>query len=97
MGCASLSGFLRRLDAAQQLAVGRLAALAFDRAIHGRVEQIYSDGMLVGEKACRATVLTWLLARLDPKRFADPWERHGNDDSDPQAEAQQALPALSMA
>ena len=27
-------------DAAQQLAVGRLSALAFDRAIHGRVEQV---------------------------------------------------------
>jgi hypothetical protein len=37
-------------DAAQQLAVGRLSALAFDRAIHGRIEQVYHQGDLVGEK-----------------------------------------------
>ena len=30
-------------------------------------------------------LLTWLLARLDPKRFALPWEQRG--DADPQAEA----------
>ena len=42
-------------DAAQQLAVGRLSALAFDRAIHGRVEQVYHQGELVGEKASRAS------------------------------------------
>ena len=51
--------------------------------------------MLVGEKRVPSErLLTWLLARLDPKRFAAPWERRGNDDSDPQAEAQHAFPAL---
>ena len=30
-------------------------------------------------------LLMWLLARLDPKRFALPWEQRG--DADPQAEA----------
>lgn len=34
----------------------------------------------------------WLLARLDPKRFAAPWEQRG--DADPQAEAAAAFPAL---
>jgi hypothetical protein len=37
-------------------------------------------------------LLTWLLARLDPKRFALPWEQRG--DSDPQAQAVEAFPAL---
>ena len=36
----------------------------------------------------------WLLARLDPKRFASPWERHKDASADPQAETQAAFPAL---
>lgn len=39
-------------------------------------------------------LLMWLLARLDPKRFAAPWERRLSDLSDPQAEARAAFPAL---
>lgn len=35
-------------------------------------------------------LLTWLLARLDPRRFALPWEQRG--DADQQAAA--AFPAL---
>ena len=82
-------------DAAQQLAVGRLSALAFDRAIHGRVEQIYHQGELVGEKRVPSErLLMWLLSRLDPKRFALPWERERGDASNPQAEAQAAFPGL---
>ena len=34
----------------------------------------------------------WLLARLDPKRFAMPWEQRG--DADPQADAVDTFPAL---
>ena len=37
----------------------------------------------------------WLLARLDPKRFALPWEQRG--DADPQSGAAAAFPACSMA
>jgi len=37
-------------------------------------------------------LLTWLLARLDPKRFALPWEQRG--DADPQADAVSAFPEL---
>ena len=82
-------------DAAQQLAVGRLSALAFDRAIHGRIEQVYHQGELVGEKRVPSErLLMWLLSRLDPKRFALPWERDKDSAADPQAEAQQAFPAL---
>ena len=85
--------FARAWDTALQLSVGRLSALVFDRAIHGRVEQIYRDGELVGERRVPSDkLLTWLLARLDPKRFALPWEQRG--DGDPQGAAVAAFPAL---
>ena len=78
--------FARGWDTAQQLSVGRLTAIVFDRAIHGRIEQVYQDGALVAERRVPSDRLaTWLLARLDPKRFALPWEQRG--DGDPQAEA----------
>lgn len=87
--------FAAAWDAAQQLAVGRLSALAFDRAIHGRIEQVYRDGELIGEKRLPSDrLLMWLLARLDPKRFAAPWERRRDDQSDPQAEAHTAFATL---
>lgn len=90
--------FARAWDTAQQLAVGRLSALAFDRAIHGRVEQIYSDGQLIAERRLPSDRLTmWLLSRLDPKRFAYPWERAKNDAVDPQAEAQQSFSTVLAA
>jgi hypothetical protein len=85
--------FARAWDTAQQLSVGRLSAIAFDRAINGRVEQVYHQGELIGEKRVpNDRLLTWLLARLDPKRFALPWEQRG--DADPQAQAVDAFPAL---
>ena len=84
--------FARAWNAAEQISVGRLAALAFDRAINGRVEQIYRDGELIGEKRVpNDKMLMWLLARLDPKRFALPWERRG--DADPQTEALESFSA----
>jgi len=87
--------FAAAWDAAQQLAVGRLSALAFDRAIHGRIEQIYHQGDLIGERRVPSErLLMWLLARLDPKRFAAPWERRKDDTADPQGQAQAAFPAL---
>ena len=36
----------------------------------------------------------WLLSRLDPKRFALPWERDRDAAADPQRDAQTAFPAL---
>jgi hypothetical protein len=75
---------------AEQLGAGRLAPLAFDRAINGRIEQIYRDGELVAERRVpNDKMLMWLLARLDPKRFALPWEQRG--DADPQSEAANAF------
>jgi hypothetical protein len=78
---------------AEQLAVGRLSPIAFDRSINGRIEQVYQDGMLVAERRVPSDkLLMWLLARLDPKRFALPWEQRG--DADPQADAIAAFPAV---
>ena len=76
-----------------QLAVGRLSPIAYDRAINGRIEQVYRDGELIAERRVPSDkLLTWLLARLDPKRFALTWEQRG--ESDPQADAAAAFPAL---
>lgn len=84
--------FAAAWDAAEQLAVGRLSALAFDRAIHGRTEQIWEQGDLVIEKRLPSDrLLMWLLARLDPRRFAAPSDRPG-DAADPQAAARLAFP-----
>jgi hypothetical protein len=85
--------FARGWDMAQRLSVGRLSAVAFDRALNGRLEQVYESGELVAERRVpNDRMLMWLLARLDPKRFALPWEQRG--DSDPQAEALAAFPAV---
>ncbi len=85
--------FARAWDTALQLAVGRLSAIAFDRAINGRVEQIYREGNLFAERRSPSDkLLMWLLARLDPRRFALPWEQRG--DADPQAEAVASFSAL---
>ncbi|MEO8454093.1 MAG: hypothetical protein ABI454_02940 [Sphingomicrobium sp.] len=78
---------------AEQLGAGRLAPIAFDRAINGRIEQVYQQGELVAERRVpNDKLLMWLLARLDPQRFAFPWEQRA--DADPQAEAAAAFPAL---
>lgn len=78
---------------AEQLGAGRLAPLAFDRAINGRIEQVYQGGELVAERRVPSDrMLMWLLARLDPKRFAMPWEQRG--DADPQAEAASAFSGI---
>jgi hypothetical protein len=42
--------FAAAWDVADQLAVGRLSAIAFDRAINGRTEQVWQQGELVAEK-----------------------------------------------
>ena len=85
--------FAAAWDMADQLAAGRLCALAFDRAINGRIEQVWQSGELVAEKRVPSDkLLMWLLARLDPRRFAAPWELRKDGAADPQAEARQAFP-----
>jgi len=87
--------FAAAWDTADQLAVGRLSAIAFDRAINGRTEQVWHEGELVAEKRLPSDkLLMWLLARLDPRRFAAPWELRKDGTADPQAEARESFPAL---
>jgi len=87
--------FAAAWDTADQLAVGRLSALAFDRAINGRTEQVWHDGDLVAEKRLPSDrLLMWLLARLDPRRFAAPWELRKDGAADPQVAARESFPAL---
>lgn len=87
--------FAAAWDVADQLAVGRLSAIAFDRAINGRTEQVWHDGELVAEKRLPSDrLLMWLLARLDPKRFAAPWELRKDGAADPQADARESFAGL---
>lgn len=65
--------FVRAWDAALRLSATRLAAIAFDRGLNGRVERFYKDGALVVERRIPSDyLLTWLLARLDPAQFGSP-------------------------
>jgi len=87
--------FAAAWDTADQLAVGRLSAIAFDRAINGRTEQVWHEGRLVAEKRLPSDkLLMWLLARLDPRRFAAPWELRKDGAADPQGLAREGFPAL---
>jgi hypothetical protein len=87
--------FAAAWDVADQLAVGRLSAIAFDRAINGRTEQVWHEGILVAEKRVPSDrLLMWLLARLDPRRFAAPWELRKDGAADPQAEARESFSGL---
>ncbi|MGZ3233174.1 MAG: hypothetical protein ACXU7O_00570 [Croceibacterium sp.] len=87
--------FAAAWDTANQLAVGRLSAITFDRAINGRTEQVWQEGELVAEKRLPSErLLMWLLARLDPRRFAAPWELRKDGAADPQAAARESFPAL---
>jgi hypothetical protein len=87
--------FAAAWDTADQLAVGRLSAIAFDRSINGRVEQVWQEGVLVAEKRVPSDrLLMWLLARLDPRRFAAQCELRKDGVADPQAEARESFPRL---
>jgi hypothetical protein len=86
--------FAAAWDVADQLAVGRLSALAFDSAVNGRTEQVWQEGALVAEKRLPSDrLLMWLLARLDPRRFAAPWELRTDGAADPQGQARASFPA----
>jgi hypothetical protein len=70
---AGAESFARAWDAALRLSATRLSAIAFDRALNGRVERFYKDGALVMERRMPSDyLLTWLLSRLDPAQFGSP-------------------------
>ncbi|MEO7564137.1 MAG: hypothetical protein ABIR63_07315 [Sphingomicrobium sp.] len=96
---AGAESFARAWDCALQLAATRLAAIAFDRALHGRSERVYKDGELVAERKIPSDhLLTWLLARLDPLQFGSPTARAlASAAGDPRETARQSLPDLTAA
>ena len=93
---AGAESFARAWDAALSLCATRLAAIAFDRALHGRSDRFYRDGELVMERKMPSDyLLTWLLSRLDPLQFGSPNARAlvaatGN----PRERSRQSLPEL---
>lgn len=93
---AGAESFARAWDAALSLAATRLAAIAFDRALHGRAERFYKDGELVMERKMPSDyLLTWLLSRLDPLQFGSPSARAlAVASGDPREKARNSLPAL---
>ena len=97
--CAKPGGesFARACDAARVLAASsRGAAIAWDRAINGRVERFYKNGELVMERRIPSDyLLTWLLARLDPLTFGSPAAKaQALASGDPRAKARTELPLL---
>lgn len=55
---------------AESMATARLTALAFERAVHGSVESIYRDGVLVEERRKPSDrLLMWLLSHHDPVSY----------------------------
>jgi len=89
--------FARAWDSALSLAATRLAAIAFDRALHGRSERFYKDGELVMERKMPSDyLLTWLLSRLDPLQFGSPSAKAlAAATGDPREVSRNSLPALT--
>jgi len=89
--------FVKATDAARVLAASsRGAAIAWDRAINGRVERFYKNGELVMERRVPSDyLLTWLLARLDPLTFGSPPAKaRALANGDPRDKARRELPQL---
>ena len=88
--------FVAAVNAARILASTRGSAIAWDRAVNGRVERFYKDGELVLERRIPSDyLLTWLLARLDPLSFGSPAaQAHALAHGDPREKARKALPGL---
>jgi len=94
---AGAESFARAWDAALSLAATRLAAIAFDRALHGRSERFYKDGELVMERKMPSDyLLTWLLSRLDPLQFGSPSAKAlAAATGDPRQASRNSLPDLT--
>lgn len=64
------AGFRTAWDHALSLSTARLSALAFERAVHGTVEQVFYKGELVGERRRPDNrLLMWLLSHHDPVTY----------------------------
>ena len=52
---------------AETLAATRLTTLAFERAVHGKSEYLFKDGILIAERRSPSDkLLMWLISHLDP-------------------------------
>ena len=93
---AGADSFVRAWNAARVLASTRGSAIAWDRAVNGRVERFYKDGELVMERRVPSDyLLTWLLSRLDPVTFGSPAAKaHALANGDPLEKARRELPGL---
>ncbi len=94
---AGAESFARAWDSALQLSATRLAAIAFDRALHGRAERFYKDGELAMERRMPSGyLLTWLLSRLDPVQFGSPSAKAlAAASGDPREKSRNSLPDLA--
>ena len=98
---AGAQSFSSAWDAALRLCATRLAAIAFDRALNGRVERHYKDDELVMERRIPSDyMLTWLLACHQPEKgdapqFGSPTARAlAAATGDPRDGARNSLPDL---
>ena len=93
---AGADSFVKAWNAARVLAATRGSAIAWDRAVNGRVERFYKDGELVMERRIPSDyLLTWLLSRLDPLTFGSPAAKaHALATGDPLEKARKDLPRL---
>ena len=94
---AGAESFSRAWDAALRLAATRGTAIAWDRALNGRVERFYRDGELVMERKMPSDyLLTWLLSRLDPLQFGSPTAKAlAAATGDPRERSRSSLPELT--
>lgn len=73
--------FTAAWDRALRVATGHLVALAFERAVNGVPRQKWKDGELVEEtRVPSERMLTFLLTRLDRRRFGPCDAEHANVD-----------------
>jgi hypothetical protein len=93
---AGADSFVKAWNAARVLAATRGSAIAWDRAVNGRVERFYKDGEVVMERRIPSDyLLTWLLSRLDPLTFGSPAAKaHALATGDPLEKARKDLPRL---
>jgi len=93
---AGADSFVKAWNAARVLAATRGSAIAWDRAVNGRVERFYKDGELVMERRIPSDyLLTWLLSRLDPLTFGSPAAKaQALATGDPLEKARKDLPRL---
>lgn len=69
-GHPQAAGFVEAWDRALAVATGRLASIAFDRAIKGSTREYWKNGEMVAEvRAPSDKILMFLLSKLDTRRF----------------------------